>query len=207
MRRSAVRELHFICPIENLLSILQKGILCHNSAKELNPKSIAEPGVQDRRKSVVVPGVNKKLHEFVNLYLNARNPMMYKRKGLHASLCILSVTHEILDEPGVIITDMNASRQYVKFLEMPHGLSQLDKDLIYAKYWNHDDPIEKDRRIGLICAEVLVPRMVAPRFIQAIYVSCDRTRESIKRSLRGHLLAGKIVVRPYLFFLSGEDVK
>ena len=133
MRRSDVKELHFITHVANVVSICKKGILCHSKAKKLNPRSIAEPGIQERREKVIVPGANKKLHEFANLYFNARNPMMFKRKGMHKSLCILSISHEILDQPGIIITDMNASRQFVKFLEMPFGLSQLEKDLIYTQ--------------------------------------------------------------------------
>ena len=118
---------------------------------------------------------------------------------------MLSISHGILDEAGIIITDMNASRDFVKFLEMP-GLSQLDKDLIYAQYWNHDDPIEKYRRAGAICAEVLVPKAIELRFIDGIYVSCDRTRQSIQALLKDHPLSAKVVVRPYLFFQSSEDV-
>lgn len=206
MKRSDVKELHFIAHVDNLTSICTNGILCHNKAKKLKPKSIAEQGVQERREMVVVRGANKKLHEFANLYFNARNPMMFKRQGSHEALCVLSISHEILDQPGVIITDMNASREIVRFFEMPYGLAQLEKDLIYTKYWNDVDPIEKYRRVGAICAEVLVPKAVVPGFIQGIYVSCDRTRQSTQRLLKDHPLSEKIVVRPYLFFQATEDV-
>ena len=206
MLRSEVKELHFITHAANLVSICTKGILCHNKAKKLKPTSIAEPGVQERRESVVIPGANKKLHDFANLYFNARNPMMFKRKGSHESLCVLSISHEILDQAGVIITDMNASRDFVRFLELPYGLSQLDKDLIYTQYWNHEDPIEKYKRSGAICAEVLVPNGMEPRFVEGIYVSCNQTRQSIQALLKNHPLNANIVVRPYLFFQSAEDV-
>lgn len=206
MKQSEVKELHFITHIENLVSICKSGILCYNKAKKLKPKSVAEPGVQERRESVVVPGANKKLHEFANLYFNARNPMMFKRRSAHEKICILAVSNKILDEKDVIVTDMNASRGYVKFLAMPHGLSHLDKDLIYAEYWNHEDPIEKYRRAGAICSEALIPRDIEPRFIEKIYVSCDQTRQSIQKLIEGHPLSDNVVVRPYLFFQSSEDV-
>ena len=131
---------------------------------------------------------------------------MFKRQVIHGSLCVLSISHEILDEGDVIVTDTNASRDYAKFLAMPHGLSQLDIDLIYAQYWNHDDPIEKYKRSGAICAEVLVPEAIKARFIQRIYVSCDQTRQSVQTLMREHPLSANIVVRPYLFFQSPEDL-
>ncbi len=207
MKRSDVKELHFITHLANLGSICTEGILCHDKAKKLKPKSIAEKGVQERREKVIVPGVNKKLHNFVNLYFNARNPMMFKRKEEHASLCILRIAPEILDQPEIIITDTNASREFAKFLPMPYGLSELDEDLIYARYWNHDDPIEKYRRSGAICAEVLVPNAIEPRFIRGIYVSCDAAYQSIQKLLNDHPLSTKVAVRPYLFFQSQEDLK
>lgn len=89
---------------------------------------------------------------------------------------------------------------------MPYGLSQLEKDPIYAKYWNDDDPIEKYRCSGAICAEVLVPKAIEPRFIQRIYVSCDGTRQSTQKLLKDHPLSANVVVRPYLFFQSPEDL-
>lgn len=101
---------------------------------------------------------------------------------------------------------MNASRNIARFLELPYGLSQLEKDLIYTQYWNHDDPIEKYRRSGAICAEVLVPKAIEPRFIQGIYVSCDGTCQSAQKLLKDHPLGAKVVVTPYLFFQSSEDV-
>jgi hypothetical protein len=206
MLRSEVKELHFIAHTENLVSICKRGILCHSAAKKLKPKSIAEQGVQDRRELVVVPGVKKKLHDFANLYFNARNPMMYKRKGAHESLCVLSISHEVLDQPEVIVTDTNASREFVKFDAVRDGLPMLEKELIYAQYWNHDDPIEKYKRSGAICAEVLVPGAIEPRFISAIYVSCEHTRQVIQNRLKDHPLNASIIVRPYLFFQSSEDV-
>ncbi len=206
MKRSDVGELHFITHINNLISICAKGVLCHSKSKKVRPKSIAEEGVQQRRELVIIPGANKKLHDYANLYFNARNPMMFKRRDIHESLCVLSISDEILDEGDIIITDRNASREYVKFLAMPHGLAQLDKELIYAQYWNHEDPIEKYMRSGAICAEVLVPKDIEPRFIEKIYVSCDQTRQSIQKVTKDHQLKVKVIVRPYLFFQSTEDV-
>jgi len=81
MNRSDVKELYYILHIDNLKSILQHGILCYNKAKKFGYTSIADEEIQKRREKVVIPGGKRKLHDYANLYFNARNPMMFKRKA------------------------------------------------------------------------------------------------------------------------------
>ncbi len=75
MRRSDLAELHFITHIANVASILEHGILCHKKAKRLDPASVAMPEIQDIRAKKAVPA-GKPLHEYANLYIHARNPML-----------------------------------------------------------------------------------------------------------------------------------
>jgi len=77
MRREELEELHYISPIVNVSSILTHGILSHRRASKLPHQSVAMPEIQDRRRKVQVPKA-RPLHEYVNLYICARNPMMYK---------------------------------------------------------------------------------------------------------------------------------
>lgn len=201
MKRSDVEELFYITDIGNLFDILKKGILCHSKAKKVKPKSIADPIVQERREKVVVPGANKKLHDYANLYFNPRNPMMFKRKDLHEELCILRVSCDIFDEQGVIITDGNAASGYTLFLPPQWGFASLDEGLIYARYWNDEDPIEKARKTRAICAEVLVPGFVDRRFIKGIYVSCVETQRKVTEIVKGHPLEKQVTVEPIFFFV------
>lgn len=57
--------------------------------------------IQDRRAVVRVPG-GRPLHEYVNLYFHARNPMLYKRLPMHDSLCVLRVSTDVFDLPGAV---------------------------------------------------------------------------------------------------------
>lgn len=75
MQRNELSELHFITPILNISSILTHGILSHTLAKKIGHHSIAMQEVQDRRKKVTIPG-GKLLHDYANLYICARNPML-----------------------------------------------------------------------------------------------------------------------------------
>lgn len=165
MRREDLHELHYITPIANLPSIRRRGILSHNRAQRVAHQSVAIQEIQDRRAKVVVPG-GKRLHDYVNLYIHARNPMMYKRKQQHMDLCVLRISSEVLDLPGVVISDGNAASAYVRFAPAPAGLAIVDRELAFARYWTDPDPIEWFRRSVARCAEALVPDQLDPRFIQ-----------------------------------------
>jgi hypothetical protein len=179
MNRSDVSELHYITEISNLRSILTYGILSHKLAGQLEHVSIAMLEIQDRRERKAIPG-GRPLHEYVNLYFHARNPMLYKRRDLHKSLCILQLDPSILDLPGVIIADGNASSDYTGFRPSPHGLHHVDRELVFAEYWTDNDILIGWHKKRVRCAEVLVPDKVEPEFILGAYVSCEDARIAIK---------------------------
>lgn len=197
MKREELSELHYITPMTNVASILRLGILSHRRAAKLPHESVAMDEIQDRRARVVVPG-GRPLHAYVNLYLCARNPMLYKRKDLHPDLCVLSVRTEVLDLAGVVITDANASSNYRRFAAAPGGLSIVDREATFAESWTDTtNPIVRWRKTSAKCAEVLVPDRVAPEFIAGAYVSCE---QALKRfDGIGVGIAG--TVSPHMFFL------
>jgi hypothetical protein len=156
--------------MSNVASIMSHGILSHKRAKRIQHDSVAMQEIQDRRRNKVVPGGHP-LHQYVNLYICARNPMLYKRRAQHIDLCVLRVSTDILDLPGVVISDCNASSDYVRFAPSPEGLSIIDEERTFAEYWVHNDPIETYRHRSQKCAEVLVPNSVDQNFITGAYVS------------------------------------
>ena len=158
-------------PIANMPSVMERGILSHRRVRKLAHQSVANDEVQARRARVRVPG-GRPLHEYANLYFHARNPMMYVRQDQHADLCVISVSTDVLDLPGTVVSDRNASVDFVRFAPAPDGLEIVDQELTFARSWNHSDPIEKTRRKQAKQAEVLVEDLVEPRFIRGAYVSC-----------------------------------
>jgi len=171
MNRSDLHELHYITRIGNVKSIETHGILSHRKAKELEHVSVASSIIQERRVSKSIPQ-GLPLHDYANLYIYARNPMLFKRKNQHASLCVLRVSTDVLDLPDVVVTDRNASSDYARFVPAPDGLQIVDHDLVFAQYWTHDDTIEEWRHKSIKCAEVLVPQSIDSSFIMGAYVSC-----------------------------------
>jgi hypothetical protein len=116
MERSQVPEFHFIAPIANVGSILKHGILSHNRAARFPHRDISMQNVQQTRARKKVPG-GLALHDYANLYFNGRNKMMAKKRPQHAELCVLRVVPDVLDLPGAVIADQNASSKYALFMQ------------------------------------------------------------------------------------------
>jgi hypothetical protein len=201
MRRESLLELHYIAHFDNIISIYQEGILSHNKAESIPHDSVASEIIQDRRRSKSVPG-GRHLHDYVNLYIHGRNPMLFKLKHKYgySELCILSISPEVLNMPGVIISSCNAASDYVLFEPAPEGLDIVDEELVFARYWTHPDQVEQWRRASIKCAEVLVPDHVDAEFIAKAYVSCSDSKIMLERIMRDAGLNLNVAVNTYLFF-------
>ncbi len=132
----------------------------------------------------------------MNLYICARNPMLYKLRDQHMERCVLRISTDVLDLPEVVVSDGNASSDYVRFAPAPEGLEFVDKEATFAEYWTDEDPFVKRRMKLAKCAEVLVPDEVAPHFILGAYVSSEEGKLKL-RSLAADL---DVVVDGYMFF-------
>lgn len=191
-----IQELHYIVTITNVPSILENGILCYEIASNVAHTSVALGEVQERRAKKRIPG-GLPLHRYVNLYLNARNPMLFRlMKNVLEDLCILRIDRDVIEHPGVVLTDRNASSDYVTFYTLSESVGKLDVDRIYARYWKHDDQIEEWEHKSIICAEVLVPHTVTGKHIVGAYVTGEHSKESLLRAGFDR----EILVNPDMFF-------
>ncbi|MGQ9647675.1 MAG: DUF4433 domain-containing protein [Thermodesulfobacteriota bacterium] len=200
MDRNDLHELHYITTIRNVPSIMSRGILSHRRARKIDHNSVAMEVIQERREKKTVPG-GRPLHEYVNLYINSRNKMLYRviceGKVRHADLCVLRVKTEILDLPDVVVVDQNAASEYAGFYPAPSGLRKIDRDLVFAEYWTHpNNPIDEWLHGSIMCSEVLVPDRIAPGFIIGAYVSCSDGKATLEAA--GVVIP--VTINPYLFF-------
>ena len=174
-----VTEFHCIMPLENIPSVLGLGILSNERAANLPHYSVALEVVQEKRHLKHVPG-GLKLHQYANLYFHARNPMLFKRKDAAAALCVLQVSIESIHIDGVVVTDRNASSDYVRFLH-PSQAGLLDYAAIFASDWRHpNDPIAYYRHRSQKCAEILVPHCVEPKYLTGAYVADQSVASKLK---------------------------
>jgi len=183
MDRSDVKELYFITFISNVRSIIEHGILSHNkSVKIPHDDSLPMPKMQEKRKIKKIPGTNKKLHDYANLYFDAHNPMLSRRRDRNNEICVLRIDANVLDLQGVIIADQNASSEYVRFYPVTQGLAAINKERLFAKYWTHAENIyEEWAHKSVKCAEVLVPDEVEPRYILVAYVANQAAFAAFKK--------------------------
>jgi hypothetical protein len=173
MDRADVKELHFITYISNIPSIQSAGILSRNEMKrkEMRFKDISEQGVQERRANKKIPGTSKYLHDYANLYFDAHNPMLSRRRSENDEICVLRIDRDVSALQGVIVTDKNAARE-CWFKPVDEGLPLLDRNEIYMVNWKDpDDWINEYRRAGIKCAEILVPERVESRYIIGAYAA------------------------------------
>lgn len=137
------------------------------------------------------------MHEYVNLYFCARNPMLYLRRSQHTGLCVLRIGLSVLDLPGVVITDRNAASDWVRFFPSPEGLTSVNGELVFAEYWTHpEDLFTEWEHKSIKCAEVLVPDRVDPSYLLGVYVSCEEAKINFEAT--GVPLT--LEINPYLFF-------
>lgn len=182
MKRSRVQELHYIVPHSNIPSILEHGLLSHRRAERLRHHSVANPSVQAQRSRVRLP-TGRNLLEYVNLYFDARNPMMYVIQDAHLTLAVLRIDPSVLDLPGAMISDGNAARGLTRFAPpTDDGFAIIDETAVFAEYWTHADPQIQDERKRIRCAEVLVPDRIPPEYILGAYVSCQTACDALAES-------------------------
>ena len=164
--------LYYITHVDNMPSILEHGLLSHNAAHQsgLVSEDISDSNVQELRAGKSAFG--RPLHDYVPLYFNHKNPMLFVRREIQDDLVVLCVDRSLLVQDGVIFTDGNATNGPTNFFDDVSRLADLDWDCIWADYWNNFPDGGRIR-----CAEVLVPDAVPFDEIRRIRVRTANTRD------------------------------
>ena len=172
---------YYIMPISNLKSVFENGILCHSIAKKLCHDSIANEQVQERRSHVTVPQ-GMPLHNYVNIYFDVRNPMLYAKRNMRSSLSILCIDISVLDLPDVVVSDMNASKSMAAFYNVELGLKCIDFERVFQQNWTSFDEFEEYRNKGIKCAEILVPYELNASYIKCIKVFDNNSKYLVEQA-------------------------
>ena len=102
IRYGRLRYLYYIVHKDNIASVLASGaLLCRSRARALAagiPTDISDPEVNQRRSGKIDPIQRRQLHDYVNLYFRARNPMLFVRRQLQSDLVVLCVDGRLLWE-------------------------------------------------------------------------------------------------------------
>jgi ssDNA thymidine ADP-ribosyltransferase, DarT len=109
---------------------------------------------------------------------------------------VLRVSCDVLDLPGAIVADGNASSDYTRFLSSPEGLSAINEEIAFMGDPRHPDQVERWRRTREQCAEVLVPERIPSQHVEGLFVSCAAARDEVQALD----LAWTTTVDPSIFF-------
>src|SRR5690606_33020996 len=155
------------------------GLKTHNQARtnHLTKVDIADNQVNDRR-SRLEPIYNRSIHDYVPLYFNPRNPMLFRRNNIQNDIVILAIDRNILYQENVLFTDGNAAANATSFYNNPEELNNLSWSCINAEYWN--DIVDGKR---LKCSEVLVFPNIQTNAIKKIFCNNEQTRIFITSKL------------------------
>ena len=164
LERYNIFYLYHLTHIENLPNIMNYGLMSHNQARENNLiiSDISDPNVNSRRDRIE-PVNSRNLHDYVPLYFNPRNPMLFVRRNIQEDIVILCIDSKIMFDYNCIFTDGNAASNCTNFYCDFRDLDKLNWDCIDGTYWNN---FSDGRRIR--CAEVLIYPKVTTAYIKKI---------------------------------------
>jgi len=178
LNRKGLECLFYLTHLENLPSILERGILSYNRVQKnkIQLNSIANPGVQLRRirQVIVRPDFVSRglLHDFVPLYMVSRNPMLW---AVHDNpLAYIRISLKVADIEGTVFSNGNAAAEATKFYADPSDVERLPWDVIFGQKWTGGKIVDGRRKR---CAEILIPDVVENRFF--LDIRCNRDPESL----------------------------
>lgn len=173
MRNPNIRGLYYITHIDNIPSILEKGILSHEKIRAAGIQYTPiydESIVKSRRHRSTPEGRN--LWHYVNLFFQPRNPMLYRiiDKIGRQNLAVLRVAKTVLQEQGIFITDGIASNRSTSIHPLPEGLAILRalQEIIQTDSWISWMHCKQLKR--KLMAECLVLNQIKPEHIQKFIV-------------------------------------
>ena len=158
--RTPLGSIDHITHIENLESILMRGLHAHNN--EYQQEDISNKAVNLRR-ARREPVNGKRIHSYVPLYFNAKNAMLYRvQKENKRNIIILGYDTSVLK--NALITDGNAACTATRFLGDYSYMSELDWDTVFSRSWSSCEETKRE-----MMAEALVPHVLETKKLRYIY--------------------------------------
>lgn len=197
MANSEISRLFYITHIDNVPSILEKGILSHDSVEkqQIQRTPIYNSEIVSNRKEKFTSD-NRSLWEYANLYFQARNPMLYRvihEKGKN-NIAVIGVSGKAIhSKDGVFITTGNAASNDTEILPLKEGLKKLPWKSIDNQWWSSNDGSKRK-----IMAESLIPNSISNSYIDTIYVPLPSIAEKLKSSTSDFNV--EISPEPNMFF-------
>lgn len=162
--------IHYLTHRDNLNSILHMGIFANSIIrKSVIPfTDISDPEVQ-RWRERPDPILGNSIHDYVPLYLNPTNAMLYSHKEQQRNIVILTVCLTVTRQKKVLYADGNAASRDTRF-SVNDDILAPSLSALRAGPWQinwRENPDAKRRRM----AEVLIYKWIDPTKI--LQVTCQ----------------------------------
>ena len=181
---------------DNLLSILQHGLFSHNSAP--NYLDISNPDVNSRRERTD-PVHKNSLHDYVPLYFNPRNAMLYEKQAEYRSdIVLLEVSRRVCLSNYTLFTERNAAANRCRFAYCLSDVVKFDWLNIQSRNWATDGAVQVDKK-QLMMSECLVYGHIDTEDLVAVH-TMNTSMSSKLQSMLASAQHPSIRFSPSLFF-------
>jgi len=201
-----LREIYYITHIDNLPSILDKGIFCHKRIEEekIQFTPIYDAKIVESRKNIKTPD-SRSLWDFANLYFQPRNAMLYlvvffSGKNID-DIIVIGVKSSILERSDIFITTGGAASPHSNILpasEVKKSIKNI-REKVDKEWWASEDGSKRE-----LMAECLVPDKVSPDWIQEIYVPSRSAFAKVQKLIGGTKIP--VIPEPSIFFLPSRKI-
>ena len=167
-----LKNFYHLTDINNLDTILQDGILSRE--RIINNYSydfidLSNKDIQRKRKD---------LHSYVPLFFADNTPLLYRILTNHdpeTSVLLEIDKHIFFLKDGVLFSNINAAKNDAEIYSDWKALDQLDWNIIYER-----KSAMSFYRKGIRSAEVLIPNIIEPKWIEKIHFWSDCSQENYK---------------------------
>jgi hypothetical protein len=160
-----IHYLYHMTHIDNLENIFKYGLLPHNNKHK--KVDISNRDVNARRNKIETIYF-KSIHDYVPLYFNPRNAMLYRNQKEHDNNIIILALNptSIIDnyKNNFIFSNKNCSTDGVIFFNKLEKLKEIDWETLRSHSWNDDTYIKQ-----VMMAEFLVYEKISQQHFEKIY--------------------------------------
>lgn len=188
------QSLYHITHIDNVPGILARGLHCREALQRAQVRyvDLSEQSCQDRRRSRWVGKSCINLHEFVPMFLNPRNAMVYRlgarmKEQRSFLLAMLELDGSIAGWQHSLLADGIASSMHTRLFwsQDPNTVQVCD----WQGLQSQTEPWQSNEEKRIRMAEVLVNQKLDPRYIRKVWVQRPPSLQRLAQRLNSQGLA------------------
>ena len=181
--------------INNLKNILANGLYSHSQMTDYFDISNQDVNIRRARQE----NFHKlKLHDYVPLYFNPRNAMLYQRqKDFSSELVILEIDKKVILNDYTLFSKGNAARSDCKIEASLLKVKDFPWNNIYASTWSNNGEVDEAQK-SIMMSECLVRAHIPPEYILHVHCISDDVRQKVIRQIGSQFKSYK--TSPELFF-------